>query len=89
MRRTAIVLIVSTVLFWCSAAYCRRPPTTRWSGDPDEYQSTSVHEEKYASAPEVPGRTSLSSGSWLMLLGKLLWEVLYPGTMRPNSGEGR
>ena len=45
MRRTAIVLIVTTVLLWGSAALGRRPPTTRWDGDPDEYQAKAIHDE--------------------------------------------
>ena len=45
MRRTVIVLIVTTVLLWGSAALGRRSPTTRWDGDPDEYQAKSVHNE--------------------------------------------
>lgn len=89
MRRTVIVLIVSTVLLWCTAALCHRPPATRWDGDPDEYQATAVHEEKYASPPDLPGRTGMRSRPWLNLLGRLLWEVLHPGTSGPYRGEGR
>lgn len=45
MRRTVIVLIVTTVILWGSAALGRRSPTTRLDGDPDEYQAKAIHNE--------------------------------------------
>ncbi len=107
MRRTIIVLIISTVLLWGSAALGRRSPTTRWDGDPDEYQATAVHDEKnlktwissrysgghkrtsrVASEPGVsdPG---VSGESRSRYLGRLLWEILFPGKKQRCSGEGR
>ena len=102
MRRTAIVLIISTVLFWCSGALCRRPPSTRWDGDPDEYQAAAVHDEKSLNKPDLSRRVSkpkrtgriaygpeTPAEAWSNFLGRLLWEVLHPGTLRPFRGEGR
>jgi hypothetical protein len=45
MHRTVIVLIVTTVLLWGSAALGHRSPTTRLDGDPDEYQAKAIHNE--------------------------------------------
>jgi len=117
MRRTIIVLIVSTMLLWGSAALARRPPATRLDGDPDEYQAKVIHDEKclktwisyrrsggqnitsrVASEPGIPepGASQpriLEHGVFAELrsgdLGRLLWEVLFPGKKHRYSGEGR
>ncbi len=89
MRRTVIVLIIATALFWCSSALCRRPPASRWDGDPDEYQATAVHEEKCVNTTDLPGRVGMRPRSWTVMLGRLVWEVLHPGTLRILNREGR
>jgi len=69
MRRTVIVLIVTTVLLWGSAALGRRPPTTRWDGDPDEYQAKAIHDET-----RCMGWNIYRSGSGQNITGRLASE---------------
>jgi len=87
MRRTVIVLIVTTVLLWGSAALGRRSPTTRWDGDPDEYQAKSVHNETDYVTWDI-----YRSGSGRNKTGRLAPETrasadgaFIPGTLMPGA----
>ena len=101
MRRTMIVLVISAVLLWGSAALARRPPTTRWDGDPDEYQSKAVHDERslntwkpcrYTGTQTRTSRTASEPGVSREPkprgIGRLLWEILFLGKTQRYSGEG-
>jgi hypothetical protein len=92
MRRTVIVLIVTSVLLWGSAALGRRSPTTRLDGDPDEYQAKAVHNETECLPWDVcrsgkSGTGRLAPQAGMSADEVFILKVLVPGTVMPGQSQ--